>query len=67
MSSLSLPSVPSVSPASATSVPASAAHPLRPVLITVLAAKIAVSVVLLATISFAPPVSAGGRYLASLN
>jgi hypothetical protein len=42
---------------------AAPAHPLRAVFVTVIALKIAVSVFLLATVSLAPPVSAGERYM----
>ena len=39
------------------------AHPLRPVFVTVIAVKLAVSAFLLATVSLAPPVSAGDSYM----
>ncbi|MCJ8519334.1 hypothetical protein ABID21_002449 [Pseudorhizobium tarimense] len=42
-------------------------HPLRPVFIGVLAAKVVVAAFLLATVSMAPPVSAEASYYASLN
>ncbi|MFN7026051.1 MAG: hypothetical protein ACK4QP_16355 [Pseudorhizobium sp.] len=42
-------------------------HPLRPVFVTVLAAKVVVAAFLLATVSMAPPVSAETSYFASLN
>ncbi len=38
------------------------AHPLRPVFVTVIALKVAVSVFLLATVSLAPPVAAETSY-----
>ncbi|MBT9372508.1 hypothetical protein [Rhizobium sp. CSW-27] len=41
------------------------AHPLRPVLVTVLAVKLAVAAVLLACASMAPTVAAEGRYFVS--
>jgi len=41
----------------------SASNSLRPLLITVFTAKVAVSALLLATASFAPPVSANGAYM----
>ncbi|MCB5201364.1 hypothetical protein LH464_02580 [Neorhizobium sp. T786] len=41
---------------------APASHPMRPMFITVLAAKVAVAAFLLATASFAPPVSADQSY-----
>lgn len=44
-----------------------AAHPLRSLFVTVLAAKFAVAAFLLATVSMAPPVSAGSSYHAALN
>lgn len=39
------------------------AHPLRPVFITVIALKITIAAVLLATVSLAPPLSAESRYM----
>lgn len=42
-------------------------HPLRPVFVTVLAAKVVVAAFLLTTVSMAPPVSAETSYFASLN
>ena len=42
-------------------------HPLRPVFVTVLAAKVVVAAFLLATVSMAPPVSAEASYLAALD
>lgn len=44
-----------------------ASNPLRPLLVTVLVAKVMVSVFLLATVSFSPSVSADPGYLAALN
>lgn len=41
------------------------AHPLRPVLVTVLAVKLAVAAVLLACAALAPTVAADGRYFVS--
>ncbi|RWX78612.1 hypothetical protein EPK99_08400 [Neorhizobium lilium] len=43
--------------------PSVPAHPLRPVFVTVIALKVAVSVFLLATVSLAPPVAAEGTYM----
>ena len=43
------------------------AHPLRPVFVAVLAAKVLVAAFLLTTVSMAPPVSAETSYFASLN
>ncbi|HEV7436913.1 MAG TPA: hypothetical protein VGO22_18920 [Pseudorhizobium sp.] len=42
-------------------------HPLRPVFIGVLTAKVLVAAILLTTVSMAPPVSAESTYLASLQ
>ncbi|MCF6367379.1 hypothetical protein [Rhizobium halophilum] len=42
-------------------------HPLRPVFIGVLAAKVFVAAILLTTVSTAPPVTAEASYLASLQ
>jgi hypothetical protein len=42
-------------------------HSLRPLLITVFTAKVVVSAFLLATVSFAPPVSANVSYMAAMN
>lgn len=54
---------------SITAEPAAAkqSHPLRPVFISVLTAKVVVAAFLLATVSMAPPVSAETSYFASLN
>ncbi|MGW9232353.1 hypothetical protein ACWGPT_15950 [Pseudorhizobium sp. NPDC055634] len=45
----------------------SPSNSLRPLLITVFTAKLAVSVLLLATASFAPPVSADVSYMLAAN
>ncbi len=42
-------------------------HSLRPLLITVFTAKVVVAAFLLATVTFAPPVSATGSYMAAMN
>ena len=44
-----------------------ASNPLRPLFITVLAAKVAVAAFLLTAASFAPPVSADESYFSASN
>jgi hypothetical protein len=46
---------------------AAASNPLRPLFITVLAAKVAVAAILLTAASFAPPVSADESYFSASN
>ncbi|CAD7024029.1 hypothetical protein REJC140_00408 [Pseudorhizobium endolithicum] len=53
--------------ATAPSIQTSPSHSLRPLLVTVFTAKVVVSAFLLATVSFAPPVSANGSYMATMN